>query len=48
MRKFVCGIDISSKTFDVEFMINDKPTDNKEYKNDKKGIKSFIKKLKQK
>ena len=48
MRKFVCGIDISSKTFDVEFMINGKPTDIKEYTNDTKGIKAFIKKLKQK
>jgi len=48
MKKFVCGIDISSKTFDVEFMINGKPTDIKEYTNDNKGIKSFMKKFKQK
>lgn len=45
MNKRACGIDVSYKTFDVEFMINDKATFKKCYTNDQKGIKSFIKKL---
>jgi len=48
MRNNACGIDVSYKTFDVEFMINGKPTDIKSYTNDNKGRKSFIKKLKAK
>jgi transposase len=45
MNKRACGIDVSYKTFDIEFMINDKATFKKCYTNDHKGLKSFEKKL---
>lgn len=45
MNKRVCGIDVSYKTFDVEIMVNGKAVFKKDYTNDLKGQKAFIKKL---